>query len=173
MRSLQLEASLRLFDDFVGVARLLFLLVSLAPVSACGSGSDRYSEGEPYDQGELSSGAAEEAAEDARQNVYEERGANSDGTAADANNVDAYSVEDNGNYDCTGDCSGHEAGFAWAQQNDIDDASGCGGRSQSFIEGSEAFAEDRQAQADSEAQEAAEEAAAEAEASTEDKPEDY
>lgn len=105
---------------------------------------------------------AEDSAEEARQVVYEERGADSDGTGADADIVDAYDVEDSGNYICTEDCSGHEAGFAWAQENDIADASDCGGNSQSFIEGCEAFAEERQEQADREAQEAAEQAAEDA-----------
>lgn len=91
--------------------------------------------------------------------MYEERGADSNGTGADASNVDAYNVEDSGNYTCTQDCFGHEAGFAWAQDHDFTDASDCGGNSQSFIEGCEAFANDRQEQADRETQEAAEQAA--------------
>lgn len=100
--------------------------------------------------------------EEARQTVYEEHRADSDGTGADASNVDAYDVEDGGSYVCTQDCSGHEAGFEWAQENDIADASGCGGNSQSFIEGCEAFAQERQDHADREAQEAAEQAAEDA-----------
>lgn len=43
-------------------------------------------------------------------------------------------------YECTEDCSGHEAGYAWAEQNDISDPNDCGGNSQSFIEGCEAWA---------------------------------
>ncbi|GAB3094511.1 hypothetical protein [Lysobacter terrae] len=122
--------------------------------------------GERYDEYDYSAGAAD-AAEEARQATYEERGADSDGTGADVSNVNSYDVENRGSYVCTDDCSGHEAGFEWAQENDIGDASDCGGNSQSFIEGCEAFAEERQEQADREAQDAAEEAAAEAEADAE------
>lgn len=43
-------------------------------------------------------------------------------------------------YDCTDDCSGHEAGYQWASDNGITDPSNCGGNSQSFIEGCEAYA---------------------------------
>jgi hypothetical protein len=124
-----------------------------ALLAGCG-GSSRYND---YDTD--ADPAAEDTPETARQAAYEELGANSDGTGADASNIDAYDVEDRGNYICTEDCSGHEAGFVWAQQNDFTDSSDCGGNSQSFIEGCEAFAEERQEQADSEAQEYAEEAA--------------
>ena len=30
---------------------------------------------------------------------------------------------------CTEDCSGHDAGFKWAQEHDIQDSSDCGGKS--------------------------------------------
>lgn len=49
-------------------------------------------------------------------------------------------------YRCADDCSGHEAGYQWAEQNGIDDPDDCGGRSQSFIEGCEAYAEEAQQQ---------------------------
>lgn len=128
-----------------------------ALLASCGRSGGRYNE---YDYDTDADTAAEEAAYAERHAVNEELGASSDGTGADASIIDAYDVEDHGNYVCTEDCSGHEAGFAWAQQNDIADASDCGGNSQSFIEGCEAFAEERQEQADSEAQESAEQAAA-------------
>lgn len=142
----------------------LLSLALVALLAACGGGSSRYDD---YASDEAADAAADAAAEEAyavRQAVYEEHGADSDGTGADANNVDAGSVEDSGNYTCTGDCSGHEAGFEWAKEHDISDGSGCGGNSQSFIEGCEAFAEERQEQADTEAQEAAEQAALNADA---------
>lgn len=47
-----------------------------------------------------------------------------------------------GGYDCTEDCSGHKAGYEWAQQNDISDASECTGNSGSFVEGCQAYVED-------------------------------
>lgn len=46
-------------------------------------------------------------------------------------------------YPCTVDCSGHEAGYQWAEDNGIDDPSDCGGNSNSFIEGCEAYAEEQ------------------------------
>lgn len=45
-------------------------------------------------------------------------------------------------YDCTVDCSGHEAGYNWAEERGITDPDNCGGRSQSFIEGCIAYAEE-------------------------------
>jgi hypothetical protein len=53
-------------------------------------------------------------------------------------------AEDFHGYPCTIDCSGHEAGYDWAQENDITDPSDCGGNSNSFIEGCEAWAEEQQ-----------------------------
>ena len=47
-------------------------------------------------------------------------------------------------YPCTVDCSGHEAGYEWAEQNGVDSAWGCGGNSNSFIEGCQAWAEEQQ-----------------------------
>ena len=47
-----------------------------------------------------------------------------------------------GGYDCTVDCSGHKAGYEWAEQNNISDESGCNGNSQSFEEGCKAYVED-------------------------------
>ena len=40
---------------------------------------------------------------------------------------------------CTGDCSGHNAGFDWARDHDITDESDCSGYSQSFIEGCQTY----------------------------------
>lgn len=45
-------------------------------------------------------------------------------------------------YDCTEDCSGHEAGYEWAEDNDISDTYDCDGNSQSFIEGCEVYVEE-------------------------------
>lgn len=44
-------------------------------------------------------------------------------------------------YPCIEDCSGHEAGYKWAEQKDISDPDGCGGNSQSFIEGCRSYVE--------------------------------
>lgn len=46
-------------------------------------------------------------------------------------------------YPCTVDCSGHEAGYEWAADKGISDPSDCGGNSDSFIEGCEAYANEQ------------------------------
>lgn len=45
---------------------------------------------------------------------------------------------------CTIDCSGHEAGYAWAEEQGIDDPDDCRGNSESFIEGCRAYATEQQ-----------------------------
>lgn len=45
-------------------------------------------------------------------------------------------------YPCTSDCSGHDAGYAWARENNIDDRLHCTGSSKSFIEGCYAYVEE-------------------------------
>ena len=47
-------------------------------------------------------------------------------------------------YTCTSDCSGHLAGYEWAEKKDIDDADACTGNSQSFIEGCETYVEEQE-----------------------------
>ena len=42
---------------------------------------------------------------------------------------------------CTEDCGGHNAGFEWAKDNEITDESDCGGKSTSFIEGCQTYAQ--------------------------------
>jgi hypothetical protein len=46
-------------------------------------------------------------------------------------------------YRCTRDCSGHQAGYEWAEDNGITDMDDCEGNSQSFIEGCQAYAEEQ------------------------------
>lgn len=43
-------------------------------------------------------------------------------------------------YPCTEDCSGHEAGYNWAEQHGIEDPGDCDGNSDSFVEGCQAYA---------------------------------
>ena len=52
---------------------------------------------------------------------------------------DIYDINDNyteyesfGGYECTEDCSGHEAGYQWAEDNGIETEDDCGGNSDSF-----------------------------------------
>lgn len=44
--------------------------------------------------------------------------------------------------ECTEDCSGHEAGYGWAEENGITDPDNCGGNSESFEAGCRAYAEE-------------------------------
>jgi hypothetical protein len=48
-----------------------------------------------------------------------------------------------GDYECTEDCSGHAAGYEWAEQHGIDDPDDCGGNSNSFIEGCQEYASEQ------------------------------
>jgi hypothetical protein len=50
--------------------------------------------------------------------------------------------EDFEGYPCTVDCSGHEAGYAWAEENAITDPDDCSGKSRSFVEGCRAYADE-------------------------------
>ncbi|MER9213178.1 hypothetical protein NKI54_14000 [Mesorhizobium sp. M0663] len=45
-------------------------------------------------------------------------------------------------YDCTQDCSGHQAGYDWAAGKGIESASDCGGNSNSFVEGCQSYVEE-------------------------------
>ncbi|OJU08829.1 MAG: hypothetical protein BGN86_03675 [Caulobacterales bacterium 68-7] len=49
---------------------------------------------------------------------------------------------------CTDDCSGHEAGYEWAELHGIEDPDDCGGNSYSFIEGCVLYAQERAEEAD-------------------------
>ena len=47
-------------------------------------------------------------------------------------------------YPCTDDCSGHEAGYNWAEKKSIENPDDCDGNSNSFIEGCKAYAIEQQ-----------------------------
>lgn len=42
-------------------------------------------------------------------------------------------------YECTFDCSGHRAGYEWAERKGIYDEDDCGGNSNSFVQGCRAY----------------------------------
>lgn len=44
-------------------------------------------------------------------------------------------------FECTDDCSGHIAGYRWAERHGISSILDCAGNSESFAEGCEAFVE--------------------------------
>ncbi|PBB94996.1 hypothetical protein [Mesorhizobium sp. WSM3862] len=47
-----------------------------------------------------------------------------------------------GGNDCTVDCSGHKAGYDWAEKNQISDGSDCSSNSRSFNEGCQTYLDD-------------------------------
>ncbi len=112
----------------LSVAAMLVVVALLLP--GCGGGGSSYGEDDGYS--------------------YEE-----DEIESDPADVDAADVAEIEFDNCTSDCSGHEAGFQWAQDNDVTDTSECSGDSNSFIEGCESFAQERIEQAEEEAIESA------------------
>lgn len=56
--------------------------------------------------------------------------------------VPSYSSRGSNYHECTVDCSGHQAGYDWAETKDITDPDDCVGNSQSFIEGCQEYAEE-------------------------------
>ncbi|MGW8185000.1 MAG: hypothetical protein ACWGHO_02720 [Candidatus Moraniibacteriota bacterium] len=57
---------------------------------------------------------------------------------------EAYEESTFNGYECTDDCSGHEAGYKWAEEQGITDSSDCDGNSNSFIEGCESYADEQE-----------------------------
>ncbi|MHA3737654.1 hypothetical protein ACXR0M_18550 [Pseudomonas sp. Eth.TT006] len=53
-------------------------------------------------------------------------------------NISAGTFDD---YECTDDCSGHQAGYDWAEEKGIDDENFCSTPSESFNEGCQSFVE--------------------------------
>lgn len=92
------------------------------------------------DTAQNAAGTAAEAAADAAAAAAV---AASSGTAAYTGSAGsgAY-VAGHGSAACTDDCSGHDAGYTWAEDNDISDEDDCGGKSVSFEEGCRAYVED-------------------------------
>jgi hypothetical protein len=80
---------------------------------------------------------------------YDETYNPSDHTSSgyDSNNNDRITSD---NWNCTGNCSGHEAGYEWASNKGISDPDECDGNSDSFIEGCQAYANEQQIEAEHE-----------------------
>ncbi len=70
------------------------------------------------------------------------------GTSYEEDECNRYVQENYSGYntfhgdDCTEDCSGHEAGYSWAEENDISDEYDCDGNSNSFNEGCASYVEE-------------------------------
>ena len=124
--------------------RVIFaVLLGISLVGAGGCGESAEAEDARIDA------AADEAAEAAYAATEE----------AEASDVGASEVEEGGYSGCIQDCSGHEAGFEWARDQDLSEESECGGNSASFIEGCQQFVQQRQELAEHQASEPAEEEA--------------
>lgn len=67
--------------------------------------------------------------------TYDEYKARRDGLNGSAGSYEGYG--------CTEDCSGHQAGYEWAEAHSVTDASDCGGDSWSFQEGCVAYAQEQ------------------------------
>jgi hypothetical protein len=113
--------------------------------------SGNYYSGYSYDNDESDSDYYEEDgygwAEDNDINSFEEC-QDQFGTGYEEDECNRY-VKDNysgyntfNGYDCTEDCSGHEAGYDWAEENDISDEYDCDGNSSSFNEGCASYVEE-------------------------------
>ena len=131
--------------EAIWMKKYLITLMLIAPLFGCGSGS-RYSDYNDYENSAISN---------------EEKSTYTDADASDVNPEDVEQPDFNG---CIHDCSGHEAGFEWARNNDVTDEIECGSRSQSFHDGCVQFVDERQEQANIEVQQEAEQAAVDAQA---------
>lgn len=60
-------------------------------------------------------------------------------------NINSDQLEFDG-YPCTEDCSGHEAGYEWAEENGItqDDVDNYSGNSNSFMEGMQSYVDENE-----------------------------
>lgn len=127
-----------------GCGTVIVLLILGAAVFQC-SRSDRAGpeESAARTYGEDSSELSSWDGDGAPSADIESRGAE----AFDAMASSSYTLEGMP-YGCTDDCSGHEAGWRWAADNLITDPYMCGGNSQSFVAGCQAFAEAVQARAE-------------------------
>lgn len=63
--------------------------------------------------------------------------------AATAEEAPTYSGQSFDGNPCIGDCSGHEAGYQWAEENGITDPDNCSTPSNSFNEGCQSYVEEQ------------------------------
>lgn len=123
-------------------ALLTFVLLFLGACGGPASGEGRFGEQAPE-----------------RDDVFDESSARSDAVSELAGTTYEEAGAPLG---CTDDCGGHEAGFAWAQENQVEDKVDCSGNG-SFNEGCEAYVDEL----DRLVEEARERAATEADDSSE------
>lgn len=114
------------------IFRILIASMLLISMSGCGNNSNNYDDNEPTEE-EIEAEPEDPAVvfKPFVENVVPEN---------DYENNPEQFFEDAGK-PCTDDCSGHVAGYEWAERKEIIDIDDCGGNSQSFIEGCEAYVE--------------------------------
>lgn len=117
----------------------LLLIIVLALLAAgCSSAEQDSGASEPGVERESTSGRDEFSEERADTPPVE----NSDSEDTEADNDSSGTGLTFHGYTCRVDCSGHEAGYEWAEEKGITDPEDCGGNSESFIEGCRAYAEE-------------------------------
>lgn len=114
------------------------VLIALSGASGCGSGSSLDKARSEEDLSYVSESRDEDLAQEAAYGYYA-----ADEGASVSEGADQEEARTFNGYTCTEDCSGHEAGYEWAAENGISDPGDCGGNSNSFIEGCEAYAEEQ------------------------------
>jgi hypothetical protein len=112
--------------------RRVVILALAGLLAACGQAESEYSE-----EGEIGERLSAE-----NEGFSEERGGESYEEFDERRDSYEESRGSFAGYGCTVDCSGHEAGYQWAEDNGITDPDQCGGNSWSFEEGCRAYAEE-------------------------------
>ena len=110
--------------------RLAIAMAGALALAACGGGSGDYEDDYSEEEDISDYGGEERGGE--TYSEYDER--------RDSYEGEYGSFEGDG---CTEDCSGHEAGYEWAEDKGIEDPDDCGGTSWSFEEGCRAYAEEQ------------------------------
>jgi hypothetical protein len=77
-----------------------------------------------------------------------------DGAADEAADLQGKSYREVTGSSCDGDCSGHEAGFAYAKEHDLQHAADCTGDSDAFVQGCKAYVQHTDDAANAEADDA-------------------
>ena len=85
--------------------------------------------------------------QDRREDRAEDAAADAEAGEQAALSSQSYEQE-NGSGDCTSDCSGHDAGWQYAKEHELSDASQCTGDSDSFVAGCKSYIESVEAAGD-------------------------
>ena len=113
------------------------VLIAWSAASGCGSGSSLDQASSDNDLSYVAEPSGANLDEEAAYGSYA-----ADEGASVTEGSDQEEPRTFNGYTCTRDCSGHEAGYEWAEENGISDPGDCGGNSSSFVEGCEAYAEE-------------------------------